>query len=57
MAVGDTDGETDKYLIGYVCLEVASHQASGTSLCLGGSIIASHVPVHVLSQEIQDLGS
>ena len=57
VAVGDTDGETDKYLIGYVGLWLASHQAPGSSLCLGGSGIASRAPIRAMTQEIQDLGS
>ena len=56
-AVGDTDRETDDYMIGYIGLWIASHQVPGSSLCLGGSVIASHAPICALSQEIQDLGS
>ena len=57
MAVGDTDGETDTYLIGYVGLWVARHQATGSSWWLGGSCIASRAPICALLQAIQDLGS
>ena len=57
VAVVDTGGDTDTYLIRYVVLWIASYQAPGSSLCLGGSGIASRAPICALSQEIRDLGS
>ena len=49
------DRKTDKYLIGCVGLWLASHQVPDFSMCFGGSVIVSRVPIRALLQEIHNL--